>query len=136
MDMLRITGLRKRFGDKTVLDGLDLTVPEHSVFGFVGKNGAGKTTTMKTVLGLLKTDAGEILVNGERVTYGRTPAGGLIGYLPDVPEFYPFMTAPEYLRFCGEITVRLMEDFRTLHNVYIVKDNRREELEELYEQAR
>ena len=104
MDMLRITGLRKRFGDKTVLDGLDLTVPEHSVFGFVGKNGAGKTTTMKTVLGLLKTDAGEILVNGERVTYGRTPAGGLIGYLPDVPEFYPFMTAPEYLRFCGEIT--------------------------------
>ena len=48
MDMLRITGLEKRFGDKAVLKGLDLAVPEHSIFGFIGKNGAGKTTTMKT----------------------------------------------------------------------------------------
>lgn len=104
MDMLRITGLRKRFGDKAVLRGLDLTVPEGSIFGFIGKNGAGKTTTMKTVLGLLKADAGEIFVNGERVTYGQTATNRHIGYLPDVPEFYPFMTAREYLRFCGEIS--------------------------------
>ena len=104
MDTLRITGLRKRFGDKAVLRGLDLTVPEGSIFGFIGKNGAGKTTTMKTVLGLLKADAGEIFVNGERVTYGQTATNRHIGYLPDVPEFYPFMTAPEYLRFCGEIS--------------------------------
>ncbi len=104
MDMLRVTGLHKRFGDKTVLNGLDLAVPEHSVFGFIGKNGAGKTTTMKAVLGLLKADAGEIFVDGERVVYGQTDTNRRIGYLPDVPEFYPFMTAPEYLRFCGEIT--------------------------------
>ena len=104
MDMLRITGLHKRFGDKTVLNGLELSVPEHSVFGFIGKNGAGKTTTMKTVLGLLQADNGEIFVDGERVVYGQTDTNRRIGYLPDVPEFYPFMTAPEYLRFCGEIT--------------------------------
>lgn len=104
MDMLCITGLHKRFGDKEVLRGLDLTVPEHSIFGFVGKNGAGKTTTMKTVLGLLKADSGEIAVNGKQVVYGQTSTNQYIGYLPDVPEFYPFMTAPEYLRFCGEIT--------------------------------
>ncbi len=104
MDMLRITGLRKRFGDKEVLRGMDLAVPEGSVFGFIGKNGAGKTTTMKTVLGLLKADAGEIYVNGEKVAYGQTPTNRYVGYLPDVPEFYPFMTAPEYLRFCGEIS--------------------------------
>ena len=104
MDMLRITGLRKRFGGKTVLNGLDLTVPEHSVFGFIGKNGAGKTTTMKTVLGLIRADAGEILVNGEKAVYGQTATNRHIGYLPDVPEFYSFMTAREYLRFCGEIT--------------------------------
>ena len=72
MDMLRITDLHKRFGDKEVLRGLDLSVPEHSVFGFIGQNGAGKTTTMKTVLGLLKADSGEICVNGERVVYGQT----------------------------------------------------------------
>ena len=104
MDMLRITGLHKRFGDKEVLRGLNLTVPEHSIYGFIGKNGAGKTTTMKTILGLLKADSGEIVVNGEKVVYGQTSTNQYIGYLPDVPEFYPFMTAPEYLRFCGEIT--------------------------------
>ena len=104
MDMLRITGLHKRFGDKEVLKGLDLTVPEGSIFGFIGVNGAGKTTAMKTVLGLLKADGGEIYVNGERVVYGQTATNRHIGYLPDVPEFYGFMTAPEYLDFCGEIS--------------------------------
>ena len=104
MDMLTVRGLWKRFGDKEVLRGLDLTVPEGSVFGFIGQNGAGKTTTMKTVLGLLQADGGKILVNGEKVVYGQTATNRYIGYLPDVPEFYPFMTASEYLRFCGEIT--------------------------------
>ena len=104
MDMLRITDLHKRFGDKEVLRGLNLTVPEHSIYGFIGKNGAGKTTTMKTILGLLKADSGEIIVGSEKVVYGQTSTNQYIGYLPDVPEFYPFMTAPEYLRFCGEIT--------------------------------
>ena len=104
MDILQITSLQKRFGDKEVLKGLDLTVPEHSIFGFIGKNGAGKTTTMKTILGLLKADTGEILVNGEKAAYGQTTTNQYIGYLPDVPEFYPFMTAREYLGFCGEIT--------------------------------
>lgn len=104
MDMLRITGLRKQFGDKAVLKGLELTVPPNSIFGFIGKNGAGKTTTMKTILGLLQPDAGEIYVNGEQVIYGQTATNRHIGYLPDVPEFYSFMTAPEYLQFCGQIT--------------------------------
>ncbi len=104
MEMLNIVGLYKSFGDKKVLNGLNLSVPEHSVFGFIGKNGSGKTTTMKTVLGLLKADCGEIRVNGEKAVYGQTLTNRYIGYLPDVPEFYPFMTAWEYLRFCGEIS--------------------------------
>lgn len=103
MDMLRITGLCKAFGDKSVLHDLALTVPENSIFGFIGKNGAGKTTAMKTILGLLKADAGEIYVKNELVTYGQTATNRHIGYLPDVPAFYPFMTAEEYLVYCGEI---------------------------------
>jgi len=102
--MLEIKGLKKRFGDKEVLKGLDLNVPEKSIFGFIGKNGAGKTTTMKAVLGFLKPDEGEIFVGGEKVAYGQTATNKLIGYLPDVPEFYPFMTAQEYLAFCGDIS--------------------------------
>lgn len=112
MDMLHISSLRKRFGDKEVLRGLDLSVPEGSVFGFVGKNGAGKTTTMKMALGLMKPEAGTITVNGEPVRCGQTPTNRYIGYLPDVPEFYPFMTAPEYLRFCGEISGMSRQDCR------------------------
>ncbi len=104
MDMLHISGLKKKFGDKEVLKGLDLSVPEGSIYGFIGKNGAGKTTTMKMVLGLLKPDEGEITVAGEKVVYGQTATNRHIGYLPDVPEYYSFMTPMEYLLFCGEIT--------------------------------
>ncbi len=104
MDMLNITNLKKNFGDKEVLKGLNLSVPEKSIFGFIGKNGAGKTTTMKMVLGLLKPDEGQISVAGEKVVYGQTATNRHIGYLPDVPEYYSFMTPMEYLRFCGEIT--------------------------------
>ena len=102
MDILTIKNLKKRFGEKEVLRGLDLNVPEGSIYGFVGRNGAGKTTAMKAVLGLLRVDGGEILVAGERVAFGQTATNRHIGYLPDVPEFYPFMTAREYLRLCGE----------------------------------
>ncbi len=104
MNVLEIQGLSKRFGDKTVLDGLNLTVPEHSIFGFIGRNGAGKTTTMKSVIGLMKPDNGEITVCGEKVSYGETKTNRNIGYLPDVPEFYGFMTPQEYLHLCGEIS--------------------------------
>ena len=102
--MLEISNVYRRFGDKEVLKGLTLHVPDHSIFGFIGKNGAGKTTTMKMVLGLLKADAGEIRVDGQPVVYGQTATNRQIGYLPDVPEFYSFMNAREYLRFCGQIT--------------------------------
>lgn len=104
MSMLEITNLHKSFADKEVLKGVELIVPENSIFGFIGKNGAGKTTTMKAVLGLMKADKGEITVAGEKVVYGQTTSNKYIGYLPDVPEFYSFMTAEEYLSFCGEIT--------------------------------
>lgn len=104
MNILEIEGLRKKFGVHQVLDGLNIVVPEHSVFGFLGKNGAGKTTTMKIVLGLLKADAGEVRVLGEKVEYGQTSTNRFVGYLPDVPEFYSYMTPKEYLRLCGRIT--------------------------------
>lgn len=104
MNVLEIKGLSKHFGDKCVLDGLDLTVPEHSIFGFIGRNGAGKTTTMKSIIGLIKSDGGEIQVCGEKVTYGETKTNRTMGYLPDVPEFYSFMTPREYLRLCGDIS--------------------------------
>lgn len=103
MDVLAIQNLKKNFGSKKVLCGLDLSVPEHSIFGFIGKNGAGKTTTMKAILGLLRMDSGEIFCMGEKVHFGQTNTNRYIGYLPDVPEFYSYMTPTEYLTLCGEV---------------------------------
>ena len=101
-NVLEINGLNKRFGSKQVLNGVTLSVPENCVFGFVGRNGAGKTTTMKSVIGLLKPDGGEITVCGRRVAYGGAKTNRFIGYLPDVPEFYGYMTAREYMSLCGK----------------------------------
>lgn len=100
---LSVDNLKKRFGTKEVLKGVSFEVPEGSVFGFIGQNGAGKTTTMKTVLGLLEADGGTIQVFSENVTYGNTKTNRMVGYLPDVPEFYDFMTTREYLRLCADI---------------------------------
>lgn len=104
MNILEISHITKAFGTKKVLNDLSFSVPEHSVFGFIGQNGAGKTTTMKIVLGLLKSEKGKVFVNGERVVFGQNNTNKYIGYLPDVPEFYGFMTPKEYLKMCGQIT--------------------------------
>jgi len=104
MGILEIQQLYKSFGSQKVLSGLDMNVPEHSIFGFVGQNGAGKTTTMKIVLGLLKSDRGNITICGEKACFGETRTNRNIGYLPDVPEFYNYMRPMEYLKLCGEIT--------------------------------
>ena len=70
MEMLRVSHICKRFGEKEVLSDLSFSVPAGSVFGFVGQNGAGKTTTMKLILGLIPSDRGEIRINDEVVSYG------------------------------------------------------------------
>lgn len=104
MNVLEVRNIEKSFGSKKVLGGVSFSVPENCVFGFIGRNGAGKTTTMRAILGLLQIDGGEIEVCGEKVRYGSTPKSGCIGFLPDVPEFYGYMTAREYLTLCGEVT--------------------------------
>ena len=113
MDVLTIQNLKKNFDSKEVLCGLDLSVPEHGIYGFIGRNGAGKTTTMKAILGLLRPDSGAIYVMGEKVHFGQTASNRCIGYLPDVPEFYSYMTPPEYLNLCGEVSGMNKSDIAT-----------------------
>lgn len=104
MNILEINDLHKAFGTNQVLKGLNLEVPEHAVFGFVGRNGSGKTTTMKIVLGLLKPDGGTVTVCGEKVSHGSTRTNRHVGYLPETPEFYAYMRPVEYLRLCGQLS--------------------------------
>lgn len=104
MNILNVENLSKSFGSEKIIENLSFKVSEKTIYGFIGENGAGKTTTMKMILGLLKSDAGIIEVSGEKVVYGDTKTNKDIGYLPDVPEFYGFMTPTEYLKLCGDIT--------------------------------
>lgn len=104
MAILELHDVKKRFGDKQVLNGLDFEVPDGSICGFVGENGAGKTTTMKMILGLETIDSGSILIDGKKVRYGNSAVNHEIGYLPDVPEYYGYMTPTEYLTLCGQLT--------------------------------
>ncbi|WP_208560350.1 ABC transporter ATP-binding protein [Marinilactibacillus kalidii] len=104
MSLLTLNKVSKTFGNNSVLDNVDLAIPKGSIYGFIGVNGAGKTTTMKLILGLEEISSGEIKIDGEVVTFGQTKTNRFTGYLPDVPDFYGFMTAREYLKLCGEIT--------------------------------
>ncbi len=94
---LSVTGLTKRYGDRTAVDHLDLEVPTGVVAGFVGPNGAGKTTTMAMLLGLVRPTSGTGSVLGH-------PIEALAAYLPRVgaliesPAFYPALTGAENLR--------------------------------------
>lgn len=103
MNVLSISNLTKRFGSHTVFENLSFNVEHGSIFGFLGQNGAGKTTTMKMILGLIPSDAGEIYVNQERVNFGNNNTNQYIGYLPDVPEFYHYLNAKEYLVLCADV---------------------------------
>jgi ABC-2 type transport system ATP-binding protein len=98
---VELRGLRKQYGRKAALDGVDLTVPAGSVFGFLGPNGAGKTTTLRILGGLARPTAGTAHVLGHDVQAATNEVRSLVGFLPDVPGFYKWMTAPEFLRFAG-----------------------------------
>ena len=104
MSILELHNVKKSFGDKEIIKELDFSVPEGSIFGFVGENGAGKTTTMRMILGLETIDSGYIKVNNKKVHYGNSLANRVIGYLPDVPEYYDYMNPSEYLTLCGNLT--------------------------------
>lgn len=105
MAAIRTSGLVKSYerGKIRALVGLDLTVPEGSVFGFLGPNGAGKTTAIKVLTGLIAPTSGEAWVAGERVGDVSPRWRSQIGYLSQEPRFYPWMTGRELLFFAGRL---------------------------------
>ncbi len=98
---LTATALTKVYGEVRALDGVDLAVPTGSVYGFLGPNGAGKTTTLRILTGLARPTSGNAYIFGQDVTRADSAARSVTGFLPDVPGFYGWMTAEEYLRFAG-----------------------------------
>lgn len=97
--VIQTNGLSKNYDGVSVLNGLNLNVPQHSIFGFLGPNGAGKTTTMKLLLGLIKPSSGQGTVFGHDIVHDSLALRARIGYMPQQPHFYPTMTARETVRF-------------------------------------
>ena len=100
---INVTGLRKSFGDTLVLDGIDLSVPEGTVFSLLGPNGAGKTTTVEILSTLIPADAGRIEVAGHDLT--RDPDGirRLIGVTGQFSALDPLLTGTENLRLMADL---------------------------------
>ncbi|MBC7896870.1 MAG: ABC transporter ATP-binding protein [Cytophagaceae bacterium] len=100
---IELRGLTKRFGSTVALDHVDLVVAPGVVFGFLGRNGAGKTTALRLLSGLARPTEGTARVLGHDVAHAAEHVRARIGFLPDVPGFYPWMTAREYLEFAGRL---------------------------------
>ena len=107
MKALEIKGLKKSFRSNflfkksNILKGIDLDVEKGEIYGFLGPNGSGKTTTIKCVMGLLAPDAGEMRVDGQSATL--IEARRRIGFLPENPHFYDYLTAREFLLFSASL---------------------------------
>ena len=101
--MLQISHLTKTYGEKKAVDDLSLHIAPGEIYGFIGHNGAGKTTTLKSVVGILQFDSGEILIDGHSIKTEPLECKKRLAYIPDNPDLYEFMTGIQYLNFIADI---------------------------------
>lgn len=101
--MLKIEHLTKKFGEQTAVDDLNLHIAPGEIYGFIGHNGAGKTTTLKSVVGILRFDEGEILIDGRSIKSDPIGCKRQIAYIPDNPDLYDYMTGIRFLNFIADI---------------------------------
>ena len=107
--MIEVAGLRKRFGRRAALDGVDFAVPAGEIFGFLGPNGAGKTTTIRILATLTPPDGGTATIAGVRVDRQPFAVRRLIGFMPDFFGVYDTLSVTEYLDFyasCYDVPAR------------------------------
>ncbi len=101
--MLKIEHLTKKFGEQTAVDDLNLHISPGEIYGFIGHNGAGKTTTLKSVVGILRFEEGEILIDGRSIKSDPIGCKRQIAYIPDNPDLYDYMTGIRFLNFIADI---------------------------------
>ena len=101
--MLVINNLTKKYDDIKAVDNLNLHILRGEIYGFIGHNGAGKTTTLKSVVGILNFDEGEILIDGKSIKEEPIACKKEMAYIPDNPDLYEYMTGIKYLNFIADI---------------------------------
>jgi len=101
--MLQINHLTKKYNEVKAVDDLSLHIQKGEIYGFIGHNGAGKTTTLKSVVGILDFDEGEILIDGVSIKDNPMECKKMIAYIPDNPDLYDYMSGIQYLNFVADI---------------------------------
>jgi len=116
---VELTGVVKRYSEILAVDNVDLNVKPGEIFGLLGPNGSGKSTTLKMLLGLVQPDAGSVSVLGIGVQEDAVAVKRQVGYVPESPRLYEFLTGIEYLDFIGDIYGMKTEEKRERINEYL-----------------
>ena len=101
--MLHIDHLTKSYGEKKAVDDLTLHISPGEIYGFIGHNGAGKTTTLRSVAGIQSFDSGEITIGGRSIRTDPLACKQMMGYIPDNPDLYDYMTGIRFLNFIADV---------------------------------
>ena len=109
--MIEIKNVSKSYDDQKVVNSLNFKVEKGVVFGFLGPNGSGKTTTMKMLVGLARPDSGLVTINGKSPLDISTREN--IGFMPEEPSFYDYLTGMEFLQFAGRLFDKNYENFES-----------------------
>lgn len=100
---LQVINLTKKFGEQTALNNININIDKSEIIGLLGPNGAGKSTLMKSIVGALKIDEGEIIFNGKNISEYEIESKKNIGFLPENNPLYLEMYVKEYLQFVANI---------------------------------
>lgn len=100
---IELKGVTKRYDELVAVNNIDLTIPRGEIFALLGPNGSGKSTTLKMLLGLVQPTAGSVVVLGMDVQKEPVAVKSQVGYVPESPSVYEFLTGIEYLDFIADI---------------------------------
>lgn len=101
--MLRIEHLTKKYDEYKAVDDLSLHIESGQIYGFIGHNGAGKTTTLKSIVGILPFDEGEIYIGGKSMKENPLACKEMMAYIPDNPDLYEYLSGIQYLNFVADV---------------------------------
>ncbi len=119
INAVELKNVTKRYNEITAVDNVNLTIGEGEIFGLLGPNGSGKSTTLKMLLGLVKPDDGLITVLSMSAMEDPVALKRSVGYVPEAPRLYEFLTGVEYLDFIGDVYGMQPEEKRTRINEYL-----------------